>query len=134
MINCHVLSGANHNPMMVERINKYLNKSLKVLCSERNSVRISQEGMLLALYAWNSCPMPGTDISQSFCAVCREFAFPIDYSTDMHLELNSTPETVTSYSKTLAQQLAASTEVAKIKILIDESHAYYQEFIACRPK
>ena len=101
LINCHVLSGANHSPMMVERINRYLNKSLNVLCTKRDSVRMFQEGIVLALYALNSCPMPGTDISRSFCAVSREFAFPIDYSTDKHLELTSTPVTVTSYSKTL---------------------------------
>ena len=130
LINCHVLSGANHNPMMVEHINKYLNNSLKVLCSERDSVRISQEGILLALYAWNSCPMPGTDISRSFCAVGWEFAFPIDYSKDKHLQLTSTPEDVTSYSKTLATQLAASTELAKI--LIEETCVYHREFINAR--
>ena len=130
MINCHVLSGANHNPMMVERLNKYLNKSLKVLCSERNSVRVSQEGILLALYAWNSCPMPGTDILRRFCAAGREFAFPIDYSKDKHLQLTSTPEDVTSYSKTLETQLAAGTELAKI--LIEETRAYHREFINAR--
>jgi hypothetical protein len=26
-INCHVLSGENHNPMMVERVNRYLTKA-----------------------------------------------------------------------------------------------------------
>jgi hypothetical protein len=82
-INCHVLSSNNHNPMMVERINRYLNKSLKILCSERDSVRIPQEGIFLSLYAWNSCPIPGTDISRSFCAVGREFAFPIDVPNDV---------------------------------------------------
>jgi len=130
LINCHVLSSANHNPMLVERINKYLNNSLKVLCSERGSVRISQEGILLALYAWNSCPMPGTDISRSFCAVGREFAFPIDYSKDKHLQLTSTPADVTSYSKTLAKQLEAGTELAKI--LIEENRASHRELINAR--
>jgi hypothetical protein len=27
-INCHVLSGGNHNPMLVERVNRYINKGL----------------------------------------------------------------------------------------------------------
>jgi hypothetical protein len=37
-IHCHILSGSNHNPMLVERINRYLNKGLRVMCNERNSV------------------------------------------------------------------------------------------------
>ena len=113
--------------MMVERINRYLNKGLRVFCAERDSVRVSQEGILLLLYAWNSCPMPGTDISWSFCAVGREFAFPIDYCKDKHWELTSTPAEIQSYSKTLAQQLSASSEVAKL--LIEESRAYHREYI-----
>jgi hypothetical protein len=33
-INCHVLSGGNHDPMLVERINSYLNKGLKIMVNE----------------------------------------------------------------------------------------------------
>jgi hypothetical protein len=83
-INCHVLSGDNHNPMIVERVNQYLTKGLKIMTNERDSVRIALEAVLLLLYAWNSCPIPGTDISRSLVAVSREFAFPIDYSTNKH--------------------------------------------------
>ena len=83
-INCHVLSGNNHNPMIVERVNRYPTKGLKVMTNKRDSVRIALEAILLLLYAWNSCPIPGTDISRSLVAVGREFAFPIDYSTNKH--------------------------------------------------
>jgi len=74
--------------------------------------------------------MPGTDILRSFCAVGREFAFPIDYSKDKHLQLTSTPADVTSYSKTLAKQLEAGTELAKI--LIEENRASHRELINAR--
>jgi hypothetical protein len=56
-INWHVLSGGNHNPMLVERVNRYLNKGLKVITNERGSVRIAMEAILLLLYAWNSAPI-----------------------------------------------------------------------------
>jgi hypothetical protein len=79
-INCHVLSGDNHNPMMVEHINWYLTKGLKIMTNERDSVHVALKAILLLLYAWNSCPIPGTVISCSLFAVGREFAFPIDYS------------------------------------------------------
>jgi hypothetical protein len=62
-INHHVLSGNNHNSMMVERVNRYLTKGLKIMTNERDSIRIALEAILLLLYAWNSCPIPGTDIS-----------------------------------------------------------------------
>ena len=46
-INCHVLSGDNHNPMIVERVNRYLTKGLKIMTNERDSVRIALEAILL---------------------------------------------------------------------------------------
>ena len=36
-INCHILSGGNHNPMLVERVNRYLNKGLKIMTNERDT-------------------------------------------------------------------------------------------------
>ncbi len=33
-INYHVLSGDNHNPMMVERVNRYLTKGLKIMTNQ----------------------------------------------------------------------------------------------------
>ena len=68
-INQYVLLSANHNPMLVERVNRYVTKGLKIMCNERNSVRVALEAILLLLYAWNSCPVHGTDISRSLVAV-----------------------------------------------------------------
>ena len=100
------------------------------MCSERKSVRITEEAILLLLYAWNSCPVSGTKISCSFVAVGWEYAFPIDYLTKKHWELTTTPTAVTSYSKNLAKYLAASSEVAQI--LVEETRAYHREFINSR--
>jgi hypothetical protein len=50
-IHRHVLSSANHNPMLVERVNRYLTKGLKIMCNERDSVRVALEAILLLLYA-----------------------------------------------------------------------------------
>jgi hypothetical protein len=88
-INRHVLSGGNHNPMLVERVNRYLNKGLKIMTNERDSVRVAMEAILLLLYAWNSAPIPGTDLSWCFVALGREFQFPIDFSANKHFELTS---------------------------------------------
>jgi len=129
-LNHHVLSGGNHNPMMVERVNRYLNKGLKVMTNERGLVRIAMEAILLLIYTWNSAPIPGTDLSHSFVAVGREFQFPIDFSAYKHWELTSAPPTIKSYVKELAAHLQASREVAKI--LVEEQHAMHREFINAR--
>jgi hypothetical protein len=52
--------------------------------NKRDSVHVALEAILLLLYAWNSCPIPSADISCSLVPVSREFAFPIDYSTNKH--------------------------------------------------
>ena len=51
-INCHVLSGDNHNHMIVERVNQYLTTGLKITTNKCDSVRIALEAILLLLYAW----------------------------------------------------------------------------------
>ena len=76
-INCLVLSGNNHSPMLAEQLNRYFNKGLTIMCNERDTLCVALEALLLLLYAWNSCPFPGTDISRSLVAVGCEFAFPI---------------------------------------------------------
>jgi hypothetical protein len=129
-IHCHVLSGSNHNPMLVKRINRYLNKGLRVMCNERNSVRVALKAILLLLYAWNFCPVPGTNISHSLIAVGREFAFPINFSSGEHWESTSTASTVVSYSKELATWLSACRDIAKL--LVEEQHAYHRKYINAR--
>ena len=102
------------------------------MINEQESIRVALEAILLLIYAWNSCPIPGTDISRSLVAVTREFAFPIDYSAGKHWELVSSPSMVTTYSKDLAMYLTACHAIAEL--LIKEHHAYHRKFInANRP-
>jgi hypothetical protein len=68
-LNQHVLSGSNHNPMMVKQVNRYLNKGLKVMSNNCSSIQIAIEAILLLLYMWNSAPIPGTDLSRCFVAL-----------------------------------------------------------------
>jgi hypothetical protein len=129
-INCHVLLGANHNPMFVERVNWYLNKRLCIMCNEQDLVRVALEAILLLLCAWNSCPIPGTDISRSLVAVGWEFAFPIDFSNGKHWELTLSASTVVTYLKDLAARLSACRLVAEL--LVEEQRAYYCKYINSR--
>jgi hypothetical protein len=74
-INCHILSGGNHNPMLVEQLNRYLNKGLRIMTNKRDSTWVALEAILLLIYAWNSCPVLSTDISHSTVAVGWGFSF-----------------------------------------------------------
>jgi hypothetical protein len=70
--------------MLVEYVNCYINKGLKIMTTECKSIRVSLEATLLLIYAWNLCPILGIDISCSLVVVGYEFAFPIDYYTGKH--------------------------------------------------
>jgi hypothetical protein len=97
------------------------------MCNERDLVRIANEAILLLLYAWNLCPIPGTDISCSLIAIGRKFAFPINYFSGKHWELTSSPSTAITYSKEHATRLSACREVTKL--LVQEQRAYHRELI-----
>lgn len=123
-----VLLGENQNPMMVEWVNRYLNKGLKIMTSKQGNVCVTMESILLLLYAWNSSLIPGTDISRSMVAIGRKFAFPIDYLTKLNWNLTqSTPESVTTYSSKLAMCLAACWEI--VHLLVSEHCALHHELI-----
>jgi hypothetical protein len=95
-----------------------------------NSVRVALEAILLLLYAWNSHPISGTDISRSLFAVGCEFTFPINHSTNKHWELTSSPTSVESYSRDLATRLSALREVTQL--LVQEHRPYHRELINSR--
>jgi hypothetical protein len=129
-INIHVLSGGNHNPMIVERVNRFLNASLTIFCNERGTNRVAEEGILMALYAWNSAPVVGTDVSRSLIVVGREFQFPIDFSADHHSILTSTPIGVTNFAKDQATLLSCCRKIAQE--LISHHRSYHREYINSR--
>jgi hypothetical protein len=126
-LNRHVPTGYNHNLMMVECINRYLNKGLKIMANEQETNRITMEAILLLPYAWNSAPISGTNFSLCFVALGWEFQFPIDFSTNKHWELTSMPALIQSYVRGLAIHLTASREIAKI--LVKEQRTMHREFI-----
>ena len=99
-INMHVLSGENHDGMIVERVDRFLNSCLTIFCNERGTVLVAQEGVFMSLYAWNSAPVSGTDISRSILVVGREFHFPIDFSASKHHDLTSSPAKAVTFAGT----------------------------------
>ena len=124
-LNKYELSKGNHQTMLVERFNKYLNKILKIFVNERCSNRTYIEGALLATYAWNSSPIAGTDISKSLLVMGREYNFPIDFATDTTFSTDNSPKAIFKYTKKLVQILQQSREI--YKILIDEHRSMHRD-------
>ena len=84
----------------------------------------------MALYVWNSAPVPGTDISRSLIVTGREFHFPIDFSARKHLSLTSSPDKVTEFAVSQAQLLTACRLIARE--LVHHHRAYHRELINSR--
>jgi hypothetical protein len=113
--NCHILSSRNHNPMLVERLNQYLNEELRIMTNKQDSTRVALEAILLLIYAWISCQVPGIDISRSMVAVGSKFFFPINFSTGKHAELYYAPG-VKSYARDMASRLSSCCKIVELLV------------------
>jgi hypothetical protein len=102
--------------MMVKQVDQYLTKGLKIMTNKRNSIRAAHTAILLLLYAWNSRPILGTNLSCSLVAVGHKFAFPTNYSRNKHWKLTSSPNSMESYSQDLAMHLSTLCEVAHLLV------------------
>jgi hypothetical protein len=126
-INLHVASGGNHDPVLTERFHVFANKSLSLFCHERASIRVAAEGLQLCKYAWNSAPVIGTDISRSLVCIGREFRFPIEYTSAVHVNLSLDPSATTSFAQIQTKVLSQSREI--FRILIHEHRAWHREYV-----
>ena len=61
-INLYPTSGSNHDAIMVEMFNAFLNKLLRICCNDRDTTRAFVGGGQLIAYVWNSAHMANTDI------------------------------------------------------------------------
>jgi hypothetical protein len=129
-INCHVLSRSNHNPMLVKWLNRYLNQDLRIICNKHDSNRVTLEAILLLIYKWNSCHVPGTKISHCMVAIGCKFAFPINFSTSKHAQLYGPLGTVISYSKMLPTWLESCRSIAML--LVREQCSWHCKLINSR--
>ncbi len=48
-INCQILSGGNHNPMLVKQLSWYLNEGLCIMANKQDSNHIALEAILLLI-------------------------------------------------------------------------------------
>ena len=132
-INIRVLSGENHDPMMFERTKRFLNSCLTIICNERGTTKVAQEGILMSLYAWSSDPVIGTDISRIMIVVGRNFKFLIDYCVKSHHMLTANPKKMASYADEQASLLACGCDIA-LKLIHHQCDYHHDYINARRPK
>jgi hypothetical protein len=122
----HLCAKGNHNAILVERFNRYLNAGLRVYDNDRGTNRVFVEGAELLAYAWNSCPVLGTDLSRSLLAVGREFHFPIDFAARRHFMIDPTDSAKKSFAKDVLDLMEKSQFI--YKLLINEHRAAHREY------
>ena len=126
-INLHIASGGHHDPILTERLFKYVNKSLQVIHNALGTNRSTTQSLSLTIYAYNSAPVTGTDISRSLVCTGREFHFPIDYEKNDFTNLISNINSVENFAKEQQKILICSREI--FKVLITESRSWHREYI-----
>ena len=125
-IDHHMSARGNHNAILVERFNRYLNSGLRVFAGDRDTNSVFVEGAETLTYAWNSCPVLGTDLSRSLLTVGREFHFPIDFVARRQISFSSSPNTNRKFADSLTEILTKSREI--YSILITEHRAAHREY------
>jgi hypothetical protein len=116
----------NHNAILVERFNRYLNSGLRVFIGDRGPNRVFLEGAQTLTYAWNSCPVLGTDLSRSLLTVGREFKFPIDFEADRRVRFEISDHEKKLFAEGLTDLLMKSREI--YTLLITEHRAAHREY------
>ena len=76
-INTHTIIRKNHNAIIVERVNEYFDKGIKIFANERGTPAVSRESVLMLVYAWNLAPVPLTNITRSMVVTGHNFSFPV---------------------------------------------------------
>ena len=113
LINLHILSGVNHNAMLVKRINLFLNGRLRIFRNDCDNICVSTEAILFSVYAWNRAPVADTNISRSLVVLNCELSFPIDFYISKTNQFSSTSVAVKSYACQQAVLLKACCKSQK---------------------
>jgi hypothetical protein len=121
----HQTARGNHDAVLVERFNRFLNAALKVFNNDHETNRVFVEGALMATYAWNSAPVAGTDLSRSLLVLGREFHFPIDFTSRQHITFKLNDKDIKTFASNMLDLMEKCQEV--YTLLIQEHRAYHRE-------
>jgi hypothetical protein len=115
----------NHNGIIVERFNCFLNSGLRVFNNDRVSNRVFIEGAQTLSYSWNLCPVLGTDLSRSLLVVGRKFHSPTDFEANKQVSYFKSETDVKLFTNNLTDLFLKSREI--YMILISEHRAAHRE-------
>ena len=121
----HLSARGNHNAVIVERFNRYLNSGMRIFTSDRATPRVFLEGAETLCYAWNSAPVSGTDLSRSLLVTGRKFKFPIDIQNSKSTTFEVNEETIKTYTQEMTELLIKCREI--YLLLINEHRALHRE-------
>ena len=80
LMRVHAVGRGNQKSIVNEGFHCYLKKIHKLNLAYKVSLRLWLQGLFFALYAWNSVPVDGTDISESVVFFERELPVSIELS------------------------------------------------------
>ena len=85
--------------------------------------------MLLALYAWNTAPVDGTNITRSLAAIGREFPFPIELREDAPIQSVSqnTTEVVLERTEAFLPLLCKQQDI--FKALLEDQRKHHRKLV-----
>ena len=124
-LNFHTISSKTHEPMIVERINRYLNKGIKTFSEESGTTAVSREAILILIYRCNSCPFPMNGITRSMIVCGRQFSFPIDFGHETAVCITGNKKWTETYATNQARLQLHSREIEHL--LIDQNRSYHRE-------
>jgi hypothetical protein len=127
-IHHHMSARGNHNAILVERFNRYLNSGLRDFNGDHETNRVFLEGSQMLTYAWNSpCPVLGTDLSRSLLTVGREFHFPIDFDANHRVSFEATDNDKKLFAENLTDLLVKSREIY-VLLITEHRAAHTREY------
>jgi hypothetical protein len=97
-----------------------------VFNNDRETNRVFVEGAQMLTYAWNSCPVLGTDLSRPLLTVGREFRFPIDFKANRQMAFEVTDNDKKLFVDNLLDLLMKSWE--DYVLLISARQAAHPEY------
>ena len=118
LIKYYTVSKGNHKAIIVERVNRYLNKIQRIHQIDTETYKDWINGIMLGIYAWNAAPIDSMDITRSFAAIGREFKLPIDIKgNDNPMVLhNNQGEQVIAHIEATFPMILKQRELLKILI------------------
>lgn len=121
----HTVAPKNHKAIRNERLHRFLNKVQKIFSADKATFQEWLQAVMFAICTWNASPADGTDISRSFCAISREFPFPIDINHDAPAVANQPGQAALEHVEAHTPWLVLNRQL--LKLLQEERRQHHRK-------